>query len=65
LASRGQVPDFSLDTLTNKDGFLGLDGVFRLRPDGSVQRAYAIIEVRRDGFRTLRSAPQSFEKLTN
>ncbi len=65
LASRGQAPDFSLDTLTNKDGFLGLDGVFRLRPDGSVQRAYAIIEVRRDGFRTLRSAPQSFEKLTN
>ena len=65
LAGRGQVPDFSLDTLTNKDGFLGLDGVFRLSSDGSVQRAYAIIEVRRDGFRTLRSAPQNFEKLTN
>lgn len=65
LAGRGQVPVFSLDTLTNKDGFLGLDGVFRLHPNGSVQRAYAIIEVRRDGFRTLRSAPQNFEKLTN
>jgi len=65
LASRGQEPDFSLDTLTNKDGFLGLDGVFRLRLDGSVQRAYAIMEVRRNGFNTLRPALQSFEILTN
>jgi branched-chain amino acid transport system substrate-binding protein len=65
LAGRGQTPDFSLNTLTNKDGFLGLDGVFRLHPDGRVQRAYAVIEVRRDGFRTLQSAPQNFQKLTN
>ena len=65
LAGRAGAPDFSIETLTNKDGFLGLDGVFRLRPDGGVQRVFAVIEVRRDGFRTLRPAPRSFQKLTN
>ena len=65
LAGQTDAPDFSIETLTNKDGFLGLDGVFRLRRDGGVQRVFAIIEVRRDGFRTLQQAPKNFQKLTN
>jgi hypothetical protein len=59
------LPDFSVETLTKEGGFVGQDGVFRLRPDGGVERFFAVIEVRRDGFRTLRPAPQSFQKLTN
>ncbi len=57
--------DFSVDALTNPQGFLGVDGLFRLRRDGVVERRFAILEVRRDGFRVRRAAPATFATTAN
>ena len=35
---------FGSDRLTNPNGFAGVDGIFRLLPDGRVQRALAVLE---------------------
>ena len=41
LAKRS-AHDFSVGMLANSQGFAGVDGLFRLKPDGTIQRAYAI-----------------------
>ncbi|KXV79086.1 hypothetical protein AD936_01985, partial [Gluconobacter japonicus] len=35
--------------LTRPDGYMGVDGLFRLRPDGHVTRALAIYQIQRGG----------------
>ncbi len=65
LAQSPQATDFSARALTDPNGFRGVDGIFRLRPDGVVERAYAIHEVTPDGFRVLRPAADSFQPLIN
>ena len=45
LAPRG----FGTDALTTQDGFSGVDGWFRLLPDGRVQRALAVFAVQSGG----------------
>lgn len=60
LARAETGPDFSVNALTNPVGFAGTDGVFRLRPDGSIERNLAVLEVQRSGFRTVSPAPESF-----
>ena len=37
--------DFSVGQLTNPTGFAGIDGLFRLKPDGTIEWAYAIKQV--------------------
>jgi branched-chain amino acid transport system substrate-binding protein len=56
--------DFSVEAITNPVGFAGMDGVFRLLPDGSIERALAVIEIRRNGFRTISPAQETFEERT-
>jgi len=51
---------YSAAALTNPNGFVGLDGVFRLRDNGLIERALAILEVHPDGPRIVDPAPQSF-----
>jgi len=59
--SRGpEGADFSADTLTNPNGFVGLDGIFRLRADGRVERGLAVIEIHRTGNVVVSPEPQSF-----
>jgi ABC-type branched-subunit amino acid transport system substrate-binding protein len=59
--SRGpEGADFSADALTNPNGFVGLDGIFRLRPDGRVERGLAVIEIHRAGNAVVSPEPQSF-----
>jgi hypothetical protein len=59
--SRGpEGADFSADALTNQNGFVGLDGIFRLRADGRVERGLAIVEVHRAGNAVVSPEPQSF-----
>ncbi len=53
-------PGFDILTLTNPSGFAGLDGVFRFRQDGVVERALAILEVTSDGSIVRVPAAQSF-----
>ncbi len=59
--SRGpQGADFSADALTNANGFVGLNGIFRLRADGRVERGLAVIEIHRNGNTVVSPEPQSF-----
>lgn len=49
------------DALTNPSGFAGVDGIFRLLPDGGNQRGLAVMEVTADGVRQVAPAPRTFE----
>ena len=48
-APAGTAPDFNGPALTNANGFAGTTGVFRLNPDGTVDRSLAVIEVQPGG----------------
>ncbi|MEX2200649.1 MAG: penicillin-binding protein activator [Dongiaceae bacterium] len=47
--------------LTQTDGFAGIDGIFRFRLDGSVERGLAVMELQDGGIVTRDSAPSRFE----
>jgi hypothetical protein len=47
-------------TLTQPSGFAGVNGVFRLRPDGTTQRALAIAQVVNGQVQVISPAPRSF-----
>lgn len=47
--------------LTDPDGFVGVDGLFRFRADGTIERGLAVYTVRGGGFAVLDPAPQRFE----
>jgi ABC-type branched-subunit amino acid transport system substrate-binding protein len=47
-------------SLTNPNGFAGLDGIFRLTPSGVVERGLAVDQVTPDGGKVIESAPTSF-----
>ncbi|MEO1199402.1 MAG: penicillin-binding protein activator [Pseudomonadota bacterium] len=51
---------YSAQVLTNADGFSGIDGIFRFRPDGTNQRGLAVYEVRGGAPSVLDPAPRSF-----
>jgi ABC-type branched-subunit amino acid transport system substrate-binding protein len=65
LARSPAAVKFDATALTNPNGFAGLDGIFRLHGDGSVQRGLAVLEISPDGPRIIDDAPASFEALTN
>jgi hypothetical protein len=56
LADRG----YTLQNLTFSEGFSGIDGLFRLTPQGLNERGLAVLEVTASGFKSLSPAPQSF-----
>lgn len=47
--------------LTDPNGFSGVDGIFRLLPDGSNQRGLAVWEITPDGAREIAPAPKNFD----
>ena len=51
---------FSRQAITNPSGFTGVDGLFRFRDDGLVQRGLAVLEVDPQGAEVISPAPQSF-----
>jgi len=59
----GGMAPFDRAALNNPSGFEGMDGLFRLRPNGQVERALAVLEVTPNGARVLDPAPSSFELL--
>lgn len=65
LAQGETGPNYSVSALTDPNGFLGVDGIFRLLPDGVAERAFTIHEVTRNGVNSRRSAPQSFSPTIN
>jgi len=63
LARNAAGPDFSAATLTQPNGYTGVDGIFRLTPDGGVERGLAVLEMHRDGAVVIDPAPKTFERL--
>lgn len=62
VARKGTAQPYSAASLTNPNGFKGVDGAFRLLPAGITERALAIIEVQKDGFQVIDPAPSTFER---
>ena len=60
LSTRPQGSRYTPDQLTRPSGFAGVDGLFRLLPDGTSERGLAILEVRRFGTRVVDPAPSVF-----
>ena len=59
--ARGGGPDpFSLQALTNVNGFNGADGVFRFRSDGWNERGLAVMEIDNNAAVVISPAPRSF-----
>ncbi len=58
LAKRGAK--FDTASLTKHNGFAGLDGVFRLKPQGIVERRLAVLEVTSDGAHVIDPAATTF-----
>jgi ABC-type branched-subunit amino acid transport system substrate-binding protein len=56
---------FGFEALTNANGFLGVDGLFRLDPNGVVQRKFAILEVRKSGVKVVQAAAKEFAPRVN
>ena len=48
------------EALTNPSGFSGIDGVFRFRSDGTIQRGLAIHKVTPSGSEVISGAPNNF-----
>ena len=47
-------------TLTNADGVIGTDGLFRFRPDGTNQRGIAVLQVGTGSATVVSEAPRAF-----
>ncbi|MGE0094651.1 MAG: penicillin-binding protein activator [Alphaproteobacteria bacterium] len=52
--------DFSVARIEAPNGFSGLDGIFRFRSDGLVERALAVFEVQRGGMQPVSPAAEMF-----
>jgi branched-chain amino acid transport system substrate-binding protein len=65
LGTRGPPGSaLTAQTLTDPNGFAGVDGIFRWNADGQPQRGLAVIEIQRNGVRTVDPAPASFQQQT-
>lgn len=62
LARAPGGPNYEYYALTAENGFIGLDGIFRFRADGRIERGLAVLEVRRKSFRLLSPPPAAFAK---
>lgn len=51
---------FTDATLTNPDGIIGTDGLFRFRPDGTNQRGLAVMQIGAGSATIVSPAPRSF-----
>ena len=60
LAANPPGQRFTPDKLTRASGFAGVDGLFRLRPDGTCERGLAILEVAQFGTQVVDPAPSAF-----
>jgi ABC-type branched-subunit amino acid transport system substrate-binding protein len=51
---------FSIDNLTNPNGFTGVGGIFRFRPDGLSERGLSILRIQNKKFNVVIPAPDTF-----
>lgn len=56
----------NVSSLTRSTGFAGVDGIFALKPDGTVRRGLAVFEILpMGGFKMAFPAPRRFKELTS
>ena len=61
ILSKGEAGQrFSAANITNAEGFQGINGLFRFRPNGIIERGLSILEVTSSGVRVLAPAPSRF-----
>lgn len=60
LISSGKSDALSPANLTQRSGFAGVNGVFRLMPDGTNERAMAVVEIENNQVKVIDPAPRSF-----
>ena len=60
LAKRGQTGPVPAASLTQGAGFMGVNGIFRLRGDGTNERGLAVAQVRNNQVVVIDPAPRSF-----
>ena len=59
----GRGGGISAETITQPSGYAGVDGIFRFRPDGLVERGLAVLEVLPRGVKVVDPAPESFAEM--
>lgn len=62
LESPANQPGFNKSALMNPNGFAGIDGIFRFRPDGTSERGLAVLEIRRGTIAVVEEAPKTFQQ---
>ncbi|MBV9557909.1 MAG: penicillin-binding protein activator [Pseudolabrys sp.] len=60
VKTQGAQQGFSEQVLTNPTGFAGIDGIFRLRGDGTNERGLAVLQVTPNGGQVISPAPRAF-----
>ncbi|MFT4716000.1 MAG: hypothetical protein ACI861_002100 [Paracoccaceae bacterium] len=60
LISNGSSDALSRENLTQPSGFAGVNGVFRLLPDGTNERAMAVVEIENNQVKVIDPAPRNF-----
>ncbi len=60
LIRRGGRTPFTADAIRQPAGFVGVNGIFRFRADGTNERGLAVAEIRDERVRVLSPAPRSF-----
>jgi len=55
--------DLSTNAITNPNGFAGIDGLFRLQPNGIAQRGLAVLQIERGEPSVVDPAPTDFRSL--
>ncbi len=58
-------PAYNRTAITNPNGFSGVDGIFRFRPDGIVERGLAILEYKDGHINVVDNAPKTFQNLAH
>ena len=60
LSNNPKGKRYTAAQLTRSAGFAGIDGLFRLKPDGTSERGFAILQVQRYGNDVIDVAPNAF-----
>ena len=60
LVKAGRSNALTGAALTQGSGFVGVNGIFRLRPDGTNERGLAVAQIRNNGLTIIDPAPRSF-----
>lgn len=62
LAAGTPYKRFTAQTLSDPNGFVGVDGIFRFRADGTTERGLAVMSIQPGGgFRVVSPAPTTFQ----